>query len=70
MVLTYTEATHKELERKMENPTLKPFNNLTKGKRKALQELRERDDIGRAKTDKGGAAVTIDIKEYLSKAAS
>ena len=70
MVLTYTEATHKELERKMENQTPKPFKNLTKGKRKALQELRERDDIVRAKTDKGGAVVTIDIKEYLIEAAS
>ena len=63
MVLTYTEATNKELERKMENQKRKPFNNFTKGKRKALQELRERDDIVRARTDKGGAVVKIDTKE-------
>ena len=69
MVLTYTEATSKELERKMENQKRKPFNNFTKGKRKALQELRERDDIVRAKTDKGGAEVKIDTKEYLIEAA-
>ena len=45
MVLTYIEATPEELEWKMENQKLQPFNKLTNGKRTPLQKLSERDNI-------------------------
>ena len=70
MVLTYIEATQEELECRMENQKPQPFNNLTKGKRKALQELSERNDIVITKVDKGGTVVIRDIKDYIIEAES
>ena len=50
---------------KMENQKLQPFNNLTKGERKALQELTEKYDIVIAKADKCGEVVIIDVKNCI-----
>ena len=44
--------------------------NLTKGKRTPLQELKERHDIVITKTGKGGAVVMIDVKDYVREAES
>ena len=52
----------------MNNQNHKPFNNLTKGERTALQELSERDDIIITKADKGGAVVIMDVKDYVKEA--
>ena len=49
----------------MENQKLKPFISLTKGKRTALLELKERDNIVKKKADKGGAVVIIDMNDYI-----
>lgn len=38
--------------------------------RKALQELRERDDTVITKADKGGAVVIVDVKDYIREAKS
>ena len=54
----------------MGNKKPQPFNNLTKGERKALQELREIDDIVIAKADEGGPVVIIDVKDYIREAES
>ena len=43
---------------------------MTKDERTALQELSERDDIVITKTDKGGAVVIIDVKDYIREAES
>ena len=50
---------------KMENQKLQPFNNLTKGERKALQELSEKDDIVITKADKCGEVGIIDVKNRI-----
>ena len=60
-VLTYIEATQEELECKMGNQIPRPFKDLTKGERKALQKSSERDDIVITKADKGGAVVIVDV---------
>ena len=49
----------------MENQKPQTFNNLTKSKRTALSE---KDDIVITKTDKGGAVVIIDVKDYIREA--
>ena len=54
-MIIHIETTQEELERKMENQKPQPLNNLTKGKRTALQELDEKDDIVTIKADKSGA---------------
>ena len=64
----YIEATQEELECKMENQKLPPFNNLTKGERTALKELNERDDIVITEADNVGAVVIIDVKDYTREA--
>ena len=43
---------------------------MTKGERKALQELSKRDDIVKTKADKGGAVVIIDVKDHIKEAES
>ena len=69
-VLTYIEATQKELECKMENQKPQQFKNLTEGERKILQELSERDDFVIIKADKGGAVVIVDVQNYIREAES
>ena len=69
-VLTYIEATQEGLECKIENQKPQPFSSLTKGDRKSLQNLSERDDIVITKADKGGVVVIIDAKDYIREAES
>ena len=45
-----------------------PRDNLTKSEREALLNLQKRDEIIIAKTDKGGAVVILDIKDYIVEA--
>ena len=42
-----------------------PKDNLTKEERKALQRLKERQDIVITKADKGGATVIWDVEDYI-----
>lgn len=44
------------------------FDNLTKDKITVLQKLSEKDYILITKTDKGGAAVMIDVKDCIREA--
>ena len=54
-VETYTKATKNALEIGEQNYNKsKYYNNLTKGERKALKELADRNDIIITKADKGG----------------
>ena len=48
----------------------KPFNNLAKDERIALQELSERDDLVIKKANQGGAVVIIGVKYYIREAES
>ena len=59
----------RKLECKTENEKLQPFKNLN-GKRTALQELSERDEIVITKAGKGGAVVKIDAEDYIREAES
>ena len=45
-----------------------PRDNLTKSEREALLNLQKRDEIIIAKTDKGGAVVILDSKDYIVEA--
>ena len=64
-VETYIEATKNALETEKENNNNKKYhNNLTKGERKALKELADRNDI----IIKGGAVVIIDVQDFLKEA--
>ena len=66
---TYIEATKNALEtEEQNNNNNKYYNNLTKGERKALKELADRNDIIITKADKGGAVVIIDIDDYIKEA--
>ena len=68
-VETYIEATKNALETEEQNNSKnKYYNNLTKGERKALKELAERNDIVIIKADKGGAVVIIDVEDYVKEA--
>ena len=42
--------------------------NLTKSGREVLLNLQKRNDIITTKADKGGTAVTSDIKDYMNEA--
>ena len=68
-VETYIEATKNALETEEQNNNKnKYYNNLTKGERKALKELADRNDIIITKADKGGAVVIIDVEDYVKEA--
>ena len=68
-VETYMEATKNTLETEEQNNSKnKYYNNLTKRERKALKELTDRNDIIITKVDKGGAAVIINVEDYVKEA--
>ena len=75
-MLTYIEATQRELEKEQTKMKEKPYNNLTKNERRSMKELSEREDIIITKADniiitkadKGGAVVIVDVKDYIKKA--
>ena len=46
----------------------KPYSNLTKNERTSMKELSEQEDIIITKADKGGAAVIVDVKDYIKEA--
>ena len=62
-MLTYIEATQRELEKEQTKMKEKPNNNLTKNERASMKELREREDIVITKADKGGAVVIVDVRD-------
>ena len=67
-VETYIDATKNALETEEQNNSKnKYYNNLTKGERKALKELADRNDIIITKADKGGAVVIIDVEDYVKE---
>ena len=67
-MLTYIEATEKELENEQTKMKEKPYNNLTKNKRTSMKELSEREVNAITKTDKGGAVVIVDVKNNIKEA--
>ena len=67
-MLTYIEATQRELEKELKKMKEKPYNNLTKSERTSMKELSERVDITITKADKGGAVVIVDVKDYIKQA--
>ena len=67
-MLTYIEATQRELEKEQMKMKEKPYNNLTTNERTSMKELSEREDIIITKTDKGGAVVIVDVKDYIKEA--
>ena len=67
-VLTYIEATQRELEKEQTKMEEKPYNNLTKNERTSIKELSEREDIIITKADKGAAVVIVDVKDYIKEA--
>ena len=60
-MLTYTEATQRELEKELTKMKEKPYN-LIKNERTSMKELREREGIIIPKTDKGDAVVIVGVK--------
>ena len=67
-VLTYIEATQRELEKDQTKMEEKPYNNLTKNERRSIKESSEREDIIMTKADKGGAIAIVDVKDYIKEA--
>ena len=67
-MLTYIEATQRELEKEQTKMKEKPYNNLTIHERTSMKELSEREDIIITKADKGGAVVIVDVKDYIKEA--
>ena len=67
-MLTYIEATQRELEKELTKMKERPYNNLTKSERTSMKELSERVDIIITKADKGGAVVIVDVKDYIKQA--
>ena len=65
-VSTFCEAVRKDIEQN-QNKT-KTSQNLTKGEKKALEDLGKRDDIIITKADKGGAVVILDVENYIKEA--
>ena len=65
----YIEATKNTLETEEQNNNRsKYYNNLTKGKRKALKELADRNDIIIRKAENGVAIVIKAVEDYLKEA--
>ena len=68
-MLTYTEATQRELEKKKQTKMKeKPYNNLTKNERASMKKLSREEDIIITKVDKGGAVVIVDVQGYIKEA--
>ena len=67
-VLTYIEATQRELEKEQTEIKEKSYNNLTKNKRTSMKELSEWEDIIITKADKGDAVVIVGVKDYIKEA--
>ena len=67
-MLTYIEATQRELEKEQTKMKEKPYNNKTKNERTSMKELSEREDIIITKADKVGAVVIMDVKDYIKEA--
>ena len=63
-VLTYIEATQRELEKEQTKMKEKPYNNH----RTSMKELSDQEDIIITKADKGGAVVTVGVKDYIKEA--
>ena len=62
-VLTYIEATERELEKEQTKMKEKPYNNH----RTSMKELSDQEDII-TKADKGGAVVIVGVKDYIKEA--
>ena len=58
-MLTYIEATQKELEKEKRKMKEKPYSNLTKNERTSMKELSEQEDIVITKANKSGAVVIV-----------
>ena len=67
-MLTYIEATQRELEKELTKMKERPYNNLTKSERTSMKELSERVGITITKAEKGGAVVIVDVKDYIKQA--
>ena len=68
-MLTHTEATQRELEKKKQTKMKeKPYNNLTKNERTSMKKLSREEDIIITKVNKGGAVVIVDVQGYIKEA--
>ena len=68
-VKTYMQSVKNDIEASSHESTyLNNIQNLTPGEKKALAELKERDDIIITKADKGGAIVIQDVATYITEA--
>ena len=67
-MLTYIEATQRELEKELTKMKERPYNNQTKSERTSMKELSERVGITITKAEKGGAVVIVDVKDYIKQA--
>ena len=66
-VETYIEVTNNEIQEKITKIKPSNYSNLTKGEKKALDELKNRDDIIITNADKGGAVVILDVEDYINE---
>ena len=62
-VLTYTQATQRELKKEHAKIKEKRYNNVTKSERTSMKELSEREDIIITK-----GVVIVDVKDYIKEA--
>ena len=69
-VKTFTEEFRNKIKKSLENGPQGNINrkNLSKKETKAMNDLKEREDIVVTKADKGGAIVINDVNDYVDEA--
>ena len=63
---TFTEATKKDINEQLTKTKKSSNSNLTKKELEVLEQLKRRNHIIIASTDKGGAIVIQDVKQYIN----
>ena len=67
---TFIEATHNEINNEIEKTKRSNYSNLSVNKQKELyKSYKSRDDIVITGADIGGAAVILDVVDYIKEAA-
>ena len=64
---TFIEATNNEINEEIAHIKPPIYSNLSKGEQKALEALKERDDIVIVNAKKGGVVVIMDVTDYIKK---
>ena len=64
-VETFIKAANNDIDTTIKKLQQSKFSNLSEKEQKALEEVKVRDDIEITNSDKGGAVVIMDVKDYV-----